>query len=158
MKLKSTVIALVAIMASSLVSSAQVVSKDSINSLKQQKEALELGKQLNDHKLKLAKIENSLEKQSGDMRKAQENAQKSADENAEIATRLSNDASDKKLARKSRKAARSAERYAKEARKEASNLESLQKEIDDLKKEIAAEEEKLASMPALSSRGASNNQ
>jgi hypothetical protein len=136
---------------------AQVVSKDSINTLKQQKDALELGQQLNERKLKLAKLENSLEKQSAEMVKAQEEAQKSADANAEIAAKLSSDASDRKLAKKARKSARSAERYAKQARKEASNLESLQKDIDSLKKQIADDEAKLAGMPSIPVPISSNN-
>ncbi|MCW3116791.1 MAG: hypothetical protein JWM28_873 [Chitinophagaceae bacterium] len=135
----------------------QVVSKDSMNMLKQQKETLDLHQQLNDSKLKLAKLENSLERQSADMVKAQEEAQKSADANAEIANRLSADASDRKLARKAKKAARSAERYARQARQEAGNLESLQKDIDSLKKQIAGYEEKLASLPSVREPVTRNN-
>ncbi|MES1218463.1 MAG: hypothetical protein ABUT20_23350 [Bacteroidota bacterium] len=148
MKIKY-ILTLAFILATTVIVKAQVVSKDSINTLKQEKGALELGQQLNERKLKLAKLENSVEKQSGDMQKAQEKVQKSADDNAEIAAKLSADASNKKMARKARKAARSTERYAKEARKEASNLESLQKDIDSLKKQIADDEAKLATMQPL---------
>ena len=56
------------VLAISISLSAQLVSKDSINSLKQQKEALKVGKELNEKKLKLAALQNSVEKKTQEKR------------------------------------------------------------------------------------------
>jgi hypothetical protein len=125
----------------------QAVSADSITVLKQQKEALELGKQINERKLKLAKLENTLEQKTRDMQKASENAQKSANANAEAASNLTTDAQDKKLARKASKAASEAKSDSRHARIAADNLDDLKKDIESLRGKIASDEAKLASMP-----------
>jgi len=126
--------------------SAQVVSRDSISILKQQKEALEIGKRINDNKLKLAKLENSLEKETQNVQNTSVEAQKSADNNGEAANKLTNDAENKKLAGDASKSAKEAKHDAKQARKASSSLESLNKEIESLKSKIAADESRLASI------------
>ena len=77
---------------------AQAVSKDSITTLQQQKEAIVISKRVNDNKLKLAKLENSLEKETMNAENTSLEAQKSADLNGRAADKLTGDAQDKKLA------------------------------------------------------------
>jgi peptidoglycan hydrolase CwlO-like protein len=129
--------------------SAQVVSKDSITILKQQKEALKIGKKLNERKLELAKLENSVEKKTQDMQNTAQQAQSSAINNDEAANKLSTDAQDEKLANKASNSANTAKSDAKKARKAAKDLDKLQKKIESLKKKIAEDEAKLAALPAV---------
>ena len=124
----------------------QVVSKDSISNLKQQKEIIGLAKELNEQKLKLAKLENSVESKRQDMETAQRNAQNSADENADIASKLSNDPDNRKLARKAKNAAKQVKRDARQSRSAADDFQRLQNDIDELKKKIAGNEEKFSSL------------
>lgn len=129
--------------------SAQVVSKDSINILKQQKEALKIGKKLNERKLELAKLQNSVEKKSQNMQSSSQQAQVSANENADASNKLTGDALDAKLANKASKAANNAKSDAKKARKASRNLDDLQQNIEDLRKKISEDEAKLAALPAV---------
>ena len=55
MKIKD-IVAVLGLMLISLSVSAQVVSKDSINMLKDQKQVIEVSKRLNERKLELAKL------------------------------------------------------------------------------------------------------
>ena len=139
--------AMLGIMLISMQLSAQVVSKDSINSLEQQKQALRISKDLNERKIKLAKLENELIAQNQTVDKTAEQAQASADNNGTAAARLTNDAQDKKKARKASNAAGDARRDAKRARKAADSLESLNKDIESLKTAISDDERKLAAIP-----------
>jgi septal ring factor EnvC (AmiA/AmiB activator) len=104
MKIKGIVGAMVLLLFTLSVS-AQVVSKDSISTLKDQKQALELSKKLNDRKLELAKMENELAGKTEEASKAAENAQQSAEDNKKAAEKLGDDAQDKKLARRASKSA-----------------------------------------------------
>jgi len=124
----------------------QVVSKDSINTLRQQKEVIELAKELNEQKLKLAKLENSVENKRQDMETAQKDAQKAADRNADIASKLSSDPGNRKLARKAKNAAKQVKRDSRQSRSAADDFQGLQNDIDALKKKIADNEEKLSSL------------
>ena len=126
---------------------AQAVSKDSINVLKQQKEALKIGKKLNERKLELAKLENSVEKKTLEVQNAAQQAQESADNNNKAADNLSNNAQDKKLASKASSKAGTAKKDAKKARKAAGKLSGTEKDIEELKKKIAEDEAKLAKLP-----------
>ena len=65
---------------------AQAISKDSISTLQQQKEALVISKRINDNKMKLAKLENTLEKQTRNADQTSADAQKSADINGRVGT------------------------------------------------------------------------
>jgi chromosome segregation ATPase len=123
------------------------VSPDSISSLKQRKQSLELKSKINEQKLQLAKLENNIDKNTREMENTAAEAQKAADENAEAATRLSNNPQDKKLARRTEKAADYAKKSARRARAAADNLANLIKDIESLKSKIADEEAKLASIP-----------
>jgi len=130
----------------SLSSKSQVVSKDSIKVLNQKKDILELEKLVNTQKLKLASLENSMESKRRDMESARKEAQKSADDNAEIAAKLSSDPDDRKLARKAKRAAKNAKRDARQSRQETDDFEDLQRNIDTIKKKLADNEQKLSSM------------
>jgi hypothetical protein len=127
---------------------AQVVSKDSISMLKSQKETALLSAKLNEQKLKLASLENSLAAKTEAEQNARERAQKSADANSKVASDLSAEAQNRKLARKAKKAANTAKKDAKRLRKATSGLEGLQSDIESLKKKIADDETKLQAMQA----------
>jgi len=124
------------------------VSPDSVAALKQQKQYLEINSRINERKLQLARLENSVEKKSRDAVQGADEARKAAEENADAANRLNNDPQDKSKAKKASKAAHNAERKAKQARSAADDLDDLKKNIESLKKKIAEDEAKLASLPA----------
>lgn len=127
-------------------SASQVVSKDSIDALNRRKDILELENTVNDQKLKLAALENSVVSRQGNRESAQNEAQKSADLNVEIASKLSSDPDNKKLARQAKKAAKSAKKCARRLRNATDELERLQKEIQSLKGKLSDNEQKLADM------------
>jgi len=126
--------------------SAQAVSKDSISTLNQQKEAIVISKRINDNKLKLAKLENTVEKKTQNVQVTGDEAQKSANANGQAADKLTNDSQDKKLASNASKSAKEAKHDAKEARKANASLENLKKDIETLKSKIATDESKLAAL------------
>ena len=130
----------------STIATAQV-SGDSLQSLHQQKESLELSTRVNDLKMKLAKLENTLDKKTSEMESTTADARRAADDNATAASRLSNDPQDKKLARQAESAGDNAKKNAKRARTAADNLADLKKDIEALKKKIAEDETKLAVNP-----------
>lgn len=123
--------------------SAQVVSKDSMNVLKNEKEQLEIAKKINENKLKLAKLENELESKSSDMYRKREEAEKAAAENQNAANELAADPQDNKKAKAAKRAGNRAESSAKKANKAADKLNDLNKDIEELKKKIADDEQKL---------------
>ena len=122
---------------------AQEVSKDSIKVLKQEKENLETSKRLNDNKLKLAALENTVKQKNEDVSSSARDAQTAASNSQESAQKLNDDSQDKKLAKKARKDAKKAEKAGKTGRNAVSDLDDLQKDILDLKEKIAADEAKL---------------
>ena len=136
---------------------AQVVSKDSMQMLEKQKDAIELSKSVNDKKTQLAKLQNDLEKKNKEAQDAAVKAEQSAKENQAAASRLSSNAQDKKLANQAKSSARRAERDAKAARKAADNQKSTQEDIAKLQSEISEEESKIASIPAILSSGSAAN-
>ena len=130
----------------SIAATAQV-SKDSMNILKQQKQSLELSSKVNDQKMKLARLENLVDKKTREMESTAADAQKAADDNAEAANKLSGDAQDKTLARRAEKAGNEARKSAKRARSAADDLSGLKKDIESLKNKIADDEARLAANP-----------
>lgn len=145
MKFMSTIAALMILSATV---SAQAVSADSIGTLKQQKTDLKVSKDINDRKLKLAKLENSVDEKTRDLQKANDQAQQSANDNADAASKLSANPNDKSLAKRADKTANDAKRDSRRARKAAKELEDLNKDIADLKSKIADDEKKLSVVPA----------
>jgi chromosome segregation ATPase len=126
----------------SLTTTAQV-SGDSLHSLKQQKQSLELSTKINDLKMKLAKLENTLDKKTREMESTTTAARQAADDNATAAVKLSSDAQDKKLARQAESTADNAKKSAKRARVAADNLADLKREIETLKSKITEDEARL---------------
>lgn len=122
------------------------VSSDSINSLKQQKQSLEISAKINDRKIQLAKLENNLDKKTREMEGTALDAQKAADENTDAAAKLSSDPQNKSLAKRASKAAKYAERSAKKARNASDDLANLKKDIETLRNKIADDESKLGGM------------
>lgn len=125
---------------------AQVVSKDSLSNLREQRQMLEIGKRLNENKLELAKLENEREEKVMAVSQTSENAQKSADANIQAADKLGEESQDRKLARRASNSAGSAKADAKKARKAGYSLEKLDKDINSLKASIQEDEKKLAGM------------
>ena len=144
--MKFIMISTVLLLLISVTGTAQV-SADSISSLKQRKQSLELSSKINEHKMKLAKLENTLDKKTREMESTAEDARKAAEENAEAASRLSGDPQDKTLARRSENAGDDARKSAKRARAAANSLADLKKDIESLKNKIAEDEKKLATNP-----------
>ena len=140
---KFFIISIMSIALAGFSAQAQEVSKDSIKVLKQEKEDLETSKRLNDNKLKLAALENTVKEKNENVSSSARDAQTAASNNQESAEKLNNDSQDKKLAKKARKDAKKAEKAGKTGRDAASDLDDLEKDILDLKEKIAADEAKL---------------
>jgi hypothetical protein len=113
--------------------SAQKVNTDSLN----------LVSKISADQLKLGKLQNQVEEYTRDKKNAAEQAQKSASDNADAASKLSSNPQDKTLARRADNSASTARSDAKKARRAASRLDDLMKEIGDTKDKIAQEQAKL---------------
>jgi hypothetical protein len=140
---KFFIISIISLALASFSAQAQQVSKDSIKVLKQEKEDLVTSKRLNDNKLKLADLENTVKQKNEDVSSSAQAAQTAASNNQESAQKLNDDSQDRKLAKKARKDAKKAEKAGQTGRNAVNDLDELQKDILDLKKKIAADEEKL---------------
>lgn len=122
------------------------VTKDSINSLINEKDRLKIAKTLNENKLKMAKMENDIAGRTANLDQANIESQRAADENRQAADDLASDPQDKSKAKKASKSARYAERSSKNARKASEKLDDLNNDISDMRKKIADQEQKLAAM------------
>lgn len=122
---------------------AQTVTSDSISVLKQERKNLDISKRLNENKLKLAKLQNTVQGKTDDVSSTTKSAQNAAAENKETAQKLNDDSQDKGLARKSRKDAKNAQSAGKAGRNANDDLKDLQSDIEKLKKQIAKDEAKL---------------
>jgi predicted ATP-grasp superfamily ATP-dependent carboligase len=149
---KILMISLVSIALTSFSAHAQEVSKDSINILKQEKENLEISKRLNDNKLKLAKLENTVKEKNENVSSSASDAQQAASDNQETAQKLNDNSQDKKLAKRARRDAKHAQKSAKAGRSAVNDLEDLQSDIKSLKKKIAEDEAKLGIAPAIAAQ------
>jgi len=106
-------------------------------------DSLALVAKISDDQLKLGKLQNEVEQKTKNKQNAATKAQQSANDNADAASKLTDNPTDKKLARKADNSAGDARSDARFSRKEASRLESLNKDIYDLKRKIADEQAKL---------------
>jgi hypothetical protein len=120
--------------------SAQVVSKDSIDALKAEKEAIKSNEKLNEKKSEFAKLENQLIEKNEQVQKTAEAAQKSADENRNAAAALMKNPQDKKLAKDAKNAARKANRDSNAANKAVQEQENLNKQLASIKEDIGAQQ------------------
>ncbi|MFT3704087.1 MAG: hypothetical protein QM802_17095 [Agriterribacter sp.] len=125
---------------------AQSVTPDSTLSPKLQKEILKISKRLDENKLELIKQEGKLKDAEDKVKTKESEAKQSASDNERAASKLSDDATDKRKARRARKSADAASDDAKEARKAARDLESLKKKIETLQKDIADDKAELVKM------------
>ena len=120
------------------------VTKDSIAVLNNEKARLKIALNINENKLKLADLENEIAGRTDYMGKQNNESQRLADKNRDVANDLTTDPQDKEKAKKAGKSAKAAEHAAKDARKAADKLEGLTKDIDELKKKIRDDEQKLS--------------
>jgi SMC interacting uncharacterized protein involved in chromosome segregation len=142
MRKKWILVAMTMVLFSGMVT-AQAVTKDSINALKNEKEILKIARQLNEHKLKLAGLQNEVGPKTNDVQRTADEAQKAAAENEQVAANLSNDPQDKGKAKAASKAADNAEKSAKQARKAVDKLADLNNDIKELEKKIYEDNQKL---------------
>lgn len=120
------------------------VSKDSIAVLNNEKERLKIAVTINENKLKLAELENEIASRTSYLGKQNDESQRLADKNKDVATDLTTDPQDKDKAKKAGKSAKAAEHAAKDARKASDKLDGLTKDIDELKKKIRDDGQKLS--------------
>ncbi|CAG5011335.1 hypothetical protein DYBT9275_04928 [Dyadobacter sp. CECT 9275] len=142
----NTIIASLSLILLAFPLTAQVVSKDSLATLKAERQMLEIGKRLNENKTQLAKLENEREGKLMEVSQTSENAQKSADANKQAADKLRDESQDRKLARRANNSAGSAKSDAKKARKAGYSLKKLDSDINSLKASIQKDEKELADM------------
>ena len=107
------------------------------------RDSLSLVSKIEEDKSKLTDLQTQLEERLKIKKDALAKAQKSADENADAADRLSSDPRHKRLAKKADKAASAARKDAKAARIETDKVEKLNKSIRTTKKRIAKNEKRL---------------
>jgi len=115
----------------------------SVSAQKVNTDSLSLISKISADQLKLGKLQNQVDQKTRNKQDASEQAQKSANENAIAATKLSNLPEDKKLARKADNKASDARSDSKNARKQAGQLDKLNQDILELKNKIAVEQAKL---------------
>src|SRR6186713_1272564 len=106
-------------------------------------DSLTLVSKISKLQLKLGTLQNKVEQTTRDKQDAAMQAQKSADENATAAGRLSGDAQNKKLAKQADNKASDARGDSKKARQTADKLDRLNKDILNTQDEIAKEQRKL---------------
>ena len=114
-----------------------------VSAQKANTDSLSLVAKISANQLKLGKLQNQVEQQTKNKQEALEQAQRSANENADAAGRLSYNPDDKKLARKAGNKANEARNDSRNARKEASRLDKLNRDIKDLQYKIANDQVKL---------------
>lgn len=124
----------------------QQPAEDSIKKVKHEQKIVEITKRIDTRKEKLAQLETELAEETKDKEKATSEAQESADKNREAAVKLSNDAEDRKKAKKAEKYSDAARRDAKKARRASNHVEDIEKDIRSLKKRIAEDEKTLADL------------
>jgi hypothetical protein len=126
------------------------VSNDSLQSLRQQKQSLELSTKINELKMKLAKLENTLDNKTRELDGTTESARQAANDNSTAASKLADDPQNKKLARHAESSGDNAKKSAKRARIATDDLSDLKKDIEALKNKIMKDEAKLAFNPVTS--------
>ena len=123
------------------------VSNDSLQALRQQKQSLELSTKINELKMRLAKLENTLEDKTRELDGTTATARQAADDNSTAANRLASDPQNKKLARHAESSGDNAKKSAKRARVATDDMQDLKKDIEALKSKIVKDEAKLAFNP-----------
>jgi cell division protein FtsL len=106
-------------------------------------DSLKLIAKISDDQLQLGKLQNTVEQKTRNKEDGAIAAQRSADQNATAATRLSTDPQNKKDARQADNSAGDARTNARKARKAADRLDKVNKDIADLQSKIAREQAEL---------------
>jgi cell division protein FtsL len=130
---KNVLVALVGLFLVSTSLSAQQINTDSLS----------LVSKISSDQLKLGKLQNMVDQKTRDKVDAATKAQQSADANKTAADRLGDASQDKKLARQADNKAGDARSDAKKARIAASNLDKLNKNIQELQDKIAKNQTEL---------------
>lgn len=125
---------------------AQAVSQDSIKLLNNEKDRLKVSKSLNDKKLKLAELENKVAAREADVQRTAAESQKAVEDNQAAANALSNDATDKSKLSAAKKAGNRADSKASDARKAVNKLNDLKEDIENQRKKIQQDEQKLVAL------------
>jgi hypothetical protein len=127
----------------SLQTTTSVQTIDSAQLLKNQERAGKISGQLQRNRQKLADLEKQYEQRTAAKQKAVEQAEASAEQNRDAAVELSNDAADRRKARRAEKSASRARRDTKSLQRADKNLQHLEKEIGKVKKQIEEGEKAL---------------
>lgn len=106
-------------------------------------DSLSLVSKISVNQLKLGKLQNEVDQKTKNKTDANDQAQKSANENTDAAAKLSDNPNNKKLARQANNKAGDAKLDARAARRESRRLTSLNNEIGSLKYKIAKDQAKL---------------
>ena len=128
------------------ITSAQMVSADSINTLNREREKLTIQLSLNEDKLKLAGMENELAAQTQQMQEKMASSQQAVDKNQEEANTLSEDSLDKDKAKAAKKQAGKAEHSVKDVKKIQDKIDKLNRHIEDQKKKVSEHEQQLIAL------------
>jgi hypothetical protein len=107
-------------------------------------DSLKLVVRINENRLKMGKLQNTVDQQRKDKINAADKSQESADKNTASAEKLSANPTDRKMANNADNSAGDAKRDSKRARKESDKLDKLNKDIMDLKGKIATDQAKLS--------------
>jgi hypothetical protein len=116
---------------------------DSARLLKDQERVGKISAQLQRNREKLANLEKQYEERTAAKQKAIEQAEASAEKNKNAAVDLSNDAADRRKARRAEKSASQARRDTKSLQRADKNLHHLEKEIGKVKRQIEEGEKSL---------------
>ena len=125
---------------------AQSVSDDSIKSLKNNDKMLHMAISINDQKLQLAKMQNELAQMTYEAEKAAAASQEAASKNEDAAATLNNDDQDKQKANAVEKTAQTAHVNSSKARNAQKKMAKLTKDVRNLEKRIADNEQELIRM------------
>ncbi len=106
-------------------------------------DSLALVSRISANQLKLGNLQNEVDQKTKNKLDASEQAQKSANENSNAANKLTSEPNNRKLARQANNAASDAKSDSRAARKEERRLNSLNKDIADMKDKIAEDQRKL---------------
>jgi hypothetical protein len=115
----------------------------SVTAQKVNTDSLQLVAQISQDQLKLGKLQNMVDQKTINKQTAAVDAQNAADNNARAAEKLNDDPNNKKLASDANSKAGDAKSDASKARKESRRLDTLNKNIMDLKNKIAIAQARL---------------
>ena len=134
------------ILVTGAVKAQQVAAPVSMEVLKAREALLKETTNLNKLKIRLSKISAEVPKLEKNISKANERSAKSAIVSKNLATKMNNNASDQKLAKKASSAAKTSYADARKAQKLAGELKSTKQRISSLESDIAKQKIKIEKM------------